>query len=202
MSRRPTDKSIAQSSWPGGTVYVNTVETFEASASNYWSRVASALGRLTQYVASRSATTWHLLVADDYHPEAGGLEYRTSLVAFFVLASHSRSFGVGENCRRRLSEVYRVRGRADLFVRWCLEVADKDTVCMTEFEEGPRASAWPGPWSTSDRSWRHSSGSCPCTREAPSVRSRRTSSSSSGAWRFMCKALDIALVQRGFLPAA
>ena len=57
----------------GGTVFVNTMGTFGvASASYYWSRAASALARLTQYCAAHSATTWHMLVADDFHLEAGG----------------------------------------------------------------------------------------------------------------------------------
>ena len=53
-------------------VYINTVGTFGiASASYWWSRVATALGRLTQDVPGKAATTWHLLVADDFHLEAG-----------------------------------------------------------------------------------------------------------------------------------
>ena len=34
-----------------------------------------------------SARTWHLLVADDYHLEAGGPQYRASIMVFFVLCS-------------------------------------------------------------------------------------------------------------------
>ena len=70
----------------GTDVYINTVETFGvASASNYWSRVSSALGRLSQYLAAASAHTWHMVVADDYHLEAGGEHYRFALFAFFLL---------------------------------------------------------------------------------------------------------------------
>ena len=48
----------------GGDVFINTVGTFGvASASYYWSRIAAALGRLTQYTTGRSATTWH---TDDF----------------------------------------------------------------------------------------------------------------------------------------
>ena len=73
---------------PGGDVYINTVGTFGvASASYYWSRVASSVGRLTQYCTGSRATTWHLLVADDYHLEAGGAEYRSALLVFFVLCA-------------------------------------------------------------------------------------------------------------------
>ena len=41
--------------------------TRSASASYYWSRVDSALGRLSHFFAGDSARTWHMWVADDYH---------------------------------------------------------------------------------------------------------------------------------------
>ena len=67
---------------------MNTVGTFGiASASYYWSRVASAIGRLCQYMAGTTARTWHLVVADDYHQEAGGPQYRASIMVCFVLCS-------------------------------------------------------------------------------------------------------------------
>ena len=51
----------------GGDVYINKVGTFGvASASHFWSRATSALGRLTQYITGRTANTWHQLVADDF----------------------------------------------------------------------------------------------------------------------------------------
>ena len=72
----------------GADVYINTVGTFGvASASYYWSRVSSALGRLSQYLAAASAHTWHMVVADDYHLEAGGEHYRIALFAFFLLCN-------------------------------------------------------------------------------------------------------------------
>ena len=37
---------------------------------------ASAVGRVTQYCYGSQANTWHLRVADDYHLEASGPEYR------------------------------------------------------------------------------------------------------------------------------
>ena len=45
---------------PGSTVYVNKVGTFGvASASYYWSRVASAIGRLAQYLVGHATdSTW------------------------------------------------------------------------------------------------------------------------------------------------
>ena len=74
----------------GQKVYVNTVGTFGvASASYHWSRVSSVIGRLSQYLAGNTAQTWHMLVADDYLLEAGGPEYRSALMAFFVLCAFS-----------------------------------------------------------------------------------------------------------------
>ena len=72
----------------GGDVFINTVGTFGiTSASYYWSRVSSAVGRLTQYLASDQAETWHMVVADDFHLEAGGAHHRQALMVFFVLCS-------------------------------------------------------------------------------------------------------------------
>ena len=73
---------------PGSTVYVNTVGTFGVtSASYFWSLTAAALGRLSQYFAGGSALIWHMLMADDYHLEAGGQSYRCALMVFFVLCA-------------------------------------------------------------------------------------------------------------------
>ena len=66
---------------PGGDVFVNTVGTFGvASASYYRSRVASAIGRLCQYIPRSSASTWHILVADDYHLDAVAVSFALSSV--------------------------------------------------------------------------------------------------------------------------
>ena len=73
---------------PGGEEFVNTVGTFGiASASYYWSRVASAVGRLLQYLTGYSSTSWHMLVDDDYLLECGGPEYRCGLLFFVLCAS-------------------------------------------------------------------------------------------------------------------
>ena len=67
----------------GGDVYIDTVGTFDiASASYSWSRFAGSVGRITQCISVRSATTWHQLVADDFHIEAGGSRYRAALRSF------------------------------------------------------------------------------------------------------------------------
>ena len=73
---------------PGGEVFINTVGTFGiASPSCYWSRVAAAVGRLARYLVARTATTWHMLVADNYLLECGGPAYRRGLLVFFVLCA-------------------------------------------------------------------------------------------------------------------
>ena len=58
-----------------------------ASASYWWSRVAGAVGRLTQYLPGQAAQTWHLLVADDYQLDASNPSYREAIIGFFVLCS-------------------------------------------------------------------------------------------------------------------
>ena len=51
-----------------GPIDINTVGTFGiSSASDYWSRVYGAIGRLTEYLAGHSSATRHMLVADDFH---------------------------------------------------------------------------------------------------------------------------------------
>ena len=81
---------------PGTCVCVNTVGTFGiSSASYYWSRVGSGIGRLTQGVVGSSATIWIMLVADDYHLETSGAAYRTGLIYHFLrhlFASRSPAF--------------------------------------------------------------------------------------------------------------
>ena len=72
-------------------MYINKVGTFGvASASYYWSRVASAIDRFAQYLMSKNATTWNKLIADDYHIEAGGVNYRAALMFFFLLCATCR----------------------------------------------------------------------------------------------------------------
>ena len=63
--------------------------TFTRSAQSGWHR--RPIGRQSQYFAGDSAHTWHMLVADDYHLDAGrggrrggNLSKRTSL-SFFIL---------------------------------------------------------------------------------------------------------------------
>ena len=135
---------------PGGAIYVNTVGTFGvASASYYWSRVAGAIGRIAQYCAGTRAITWHLLVADDYHLEASGSEYRAALMVFFVICDtvgiplswHKTSGGdvtnwVGFELLHSSYKLGVSQRRADWFVRWTRSTAEQKTVHMAAFEEG------------------------------------------------------------------
>ena len=134
----------------GQEVYVNTVGTFGvASASYHWSRVASAIGRLSQYLAGDTAQTWHMLVADDFLLEAGGPEYRSALMAFFVLCavsgaplSWNKTAGgdtvswVGFELLLRSHKLGISQRRAEWFTRWTREVAQAGHVNISTFEEG------------------------------------------------------------------
>ena len=134
----------------GADVFVNTVGTFGiTSASYYWSRVSSAVGRLAQYLASDQAETWHMLVADDFHLEAGGAHYRLALMVFFVLCStvgvplswHKTAGGdtvvwVGFELLHRTRHLGISQRRAEWFVRWAPETANADYIHLARFEEG------------------------------------------------------------------
>ena len=123
----------------GGPVYVNTVGTFGvAPASYYWSRVAGAIGRIAQYCTGAQAITWHLLVADDYHLEASGSEYRAALLVFFVvcdtvgihLSWHKTSGGdvtnwVGFELPHRSHKLGVSQRWADWFARWTRTTAEQ-----------------------------------------------------------------------------
>ena len=93
--------------------------------------------------------SWHLLVADDFHLDAGGGGYREVLLSFFILCALSgvplswsktargdtvawvgfeilhRSYSLGISARR-----------AEWFVRWTREMASRPVVNMDNFEEG------------------------------------------------------------------
>ena len=135
---------------PGGAVYVHTVATFGvASASYYWSRVAGAIGSVAQYCSGSQADTWHLLVADDFHLEAGGPEYRPALLAFFVVCvitgiplSWPKTAGgdvvswVGFELLHSSYLLGISERRAAWFVKWTRTTAEQEAVHMAKFEEG------------------------------------------------------------------
>ena len=134
----------------GGAVYVHTVGTFGvASASYYWSRVAGAIGRVTQYCSRSKADTWHVLVADDFHLEAGGPECRPALLAFFVVcviagvplcwpktAGGDVVSWVGFELLHSSYQLGISERRAAWFVKWTRTTAEQETVHMAKFEEG------------------------------------------------------------------
>ena len=122
---------------PGGSVFINTVGTFGVtSASYYWSRVASAKERVAQYLAG-----WHMLVADDYHLDAGGANYRTALFHFFTLCATANvplswSNIAGFELLHRTRMLGITQRRADWLTKWSREVAAAPAVNMASFEEG------------------------------------------------------------------
>ena len=72
----------------GSDVYIDTIGTFGVPfASYYRSGVAAALGRFSQHCAGDTGLTWHMLVADDNHLEAGGSGYRPALTSSFFLCA-------------------------------------------------------------------------------------------------------------------
>ena len=131
-------------------VCINKVGTFGvASASYCWSRTATAIGRLTQYITGRRATTWHQLVADDFHLEASGPDYRAALVSFFVLCSTAGvplSWGktaggdtvtwVGFELLHSTYHLGISARRASWFIKWTEEVVRASTINTASFEQG------------------------------------------------------------------
>ena len=95
-----------------------------------------------------TAATWHMLVADDYHLEAGGKEFNFALIAFFVVCSivgvplsWNKTGGetvtwVGFELLHRTRQLGISQRRADWFRRWTTEVASSSSVHMASFEEG------------------------------------------------------------------
>ena len=133
----------------GGDVYIDTVGTLGvASASYNWSRVAASVGRITQHISGRSATTWHQLVADDFHLEAGGCRYRAALISFFVLCatagiplSWGKTAGgdaviwVGVELLHRTSHLGISERRSQWIISWAQKIVDSTSV-NGAFEEG------------------------------------------------------------------
>ena len=96
-----------------------------------------------------TAQTWHMLVADDFLLEAGGPEYRSALMAFFVLCavsgaplSWNKTAGgdtvswVGFELLLRSHKLGISQRRAEWFTRWTREVAQAGHVNISTFEEG------------------------------------------------------------------
>ena len=74
---------------------------------------AAAFGRLAQYLAGDESATWHVLVADEFHLEAGGpeLSVRACLVLRLVCRRRNASL-VEQNGRRRDGHMGRIRALA------------------------------------------------------------------------------------------
>ena len=89
--RKPTVRSPSTlgtgKDWSATSIQeARSLSTISGPLASYsWSRVASALGRLSEHLSGTSAATWHQQVADEDDLEASGPEYRSALIAFFVL---------------------------------------------------------------------------------------------------------------------
>ena len=107
------------------------------------------MGRLTHYLSGDTAQSWHLLVADDFHLDAGGGCYREALLSFFILCalsgvplSWSKTAGgdtvawVGFEILHRSYSLGISARRAVWFGRWTREIASRPVVNMDNFEEG------------------------------------------------------------------
>ena len=90
-----------------------------------------------------------MVVADDFHLEAGGAHYRLALMVFFVLCStvgvplswHKTAGGdtvvlVGFELLHRTRHLGISQRRAEWFVRWARETANADHNHLRRFEEG------------------------------------------------------------------
>ena len=136
----------------GGKVDVNTVGTFGVSSASYnWSRVSATVGRLTQYLISRYATTWIMLLADDYHVEVGGPHFRPALLVFFLLCevlgcplSWNKTDGgtvtnwVGFELLPKEHALGLTERRAAWVVKWARETAAAKVIHVRAFEEALR----------------------------------------------------------------
>ena len=117
-----------------------------------WRRVSillPAVGRVAQYLGGNTAYTWHMLVADDYHLDAGGANCRTALFHFFTLCatanvplSWSKTAGsdvvswVGFELLHRKRVLGITQRRADWLTKWSREVAAAPLVNVASFEGG------------------------------------------------------------------
>ena len=123
---------------------MNTVGAFGvSSASYYWSRV-SAVGRLPQYLISRCATTWVMLLADDYHVE---MDFRPAILVFFLLGevlgcplswnkTNGGSFTNWVGFELLLKEHARLTERRSAWVvKWARETAGARVFHVRAFEE-------------------------------------------------------------------
>ena len=123
-----------------------------STQSGYWScsRVLLLVESCVSPRATPSifpATTWHQLVADDYHLKASGPEYRSAPVVFFVpcvawWVPFSRSktaeddlvSWVGFEFIHSSHKLGISQKRADWFAEWTDEISKAQTVNITSFE--------------------------------------------------------------------
>ena len=106
------------------------------------------MGRLYQYIVARYASSWVLLLADDYHIEIGGRHFRPALLVFFLLCdvvccplSWSKTSGglitnwVGFELLLKEHALGLSERRAAWFVSWDRKTANSKVVQIRYFEE-------------------------------------------------------------------
>ena len=177
---------------------MNTVITFGISSpSHYWSRVVAAVGRVAQYLAGDRSATWHMLVTDDFHLEAGGQDYRFARVSLFILCavvgvplSWNKTAGGETVTRVEFELLHRTRqlgissSRTEWIVRWTAEAAASSKVHLRVLRSGwAESCTWRGHLNTRGHSWPLSTGSWCCTRVTRSGWSRPTLRSFSASYQ-------------------
>ena len=105
---------------------------------HHWSRVSSAIGRLAQHLVGHASHTWHMLVADDFRPNASGPSYRAALTVFFLLCTVCGGFlsWVGFELLLHNNQVGISARRAEWPTKWAREVASSTYIQVKKFEEG------------------------------------------------------------------
>ena len=150
-----------------------------------------------------------MVVADDYHLEAGGEHYRFALFAFFPLCntcgvplSWNKTAGgetdvwVGFELLHSTHHLGISQRRAEWFTKWAREVADSDQVHMGRFEEGlGRIMYVVGRSSSSGLSSDPSIDSCRSTPDPQCAKFRPTSDSFSDIWLIGYQALGATTAQ-------
>ena len=98
-----------------------------------------AVGRLTQYLISRFATTWVMLLADDYHVEVGDPHFRHTILGC-PLSGNERNGGsvtnwVGFELLLKEHALGLTERRAAWVVKWARETAVASVIHVRAFEE-------------------------------------------------------------------
>ena len=130
----------------GSDVFISTVGTFGAASVSYFqSRVAAAIGRITQYITSRSATTWHQLVSISRQVDLK-VEQHSFPFSYFALQLECPGHGVntagdevvtwvGFELQRKTYQLGTSEHRAESFIRWSRQVAASSSINISSFKK-------------------------------------------------------------------